>query len=326
MDFTKQQERLEFVKNQCRNLQNAKHHEDYTMICCPFHNDKNPSGRINHSPLSRSPGFFKCYGCGATAGWNELAPMLGLEPFNQKPTTRYANLIPMEEQEEESKEQLILKPLPRGKYWRSIPTNLLISIGCQLCRVKYEHNLSDKFIYLPVWINNELKGYTKARMRKKEGSLSYINQKGKWVLNYGLFPFDYAISMMNNSTMVLVEGQRDALRLIGMGIPAMCIMGVQNWTDTKSRLLELHGVEHCLIFMDGDPAGIKGAHKVYKSLKKFIKCTVIKLWSIKGSPYLRFKDEEDPSKAASRQGIELWDPGNCPESILLKIKQKYFEE
>ena len=92
MDFTSVQDKLEFVKSQCRTLPGAKFHEDYTMIRCPFHSDKNPSGRINHSVYSRSPGFFKCYGCGATATWNELAPLIGCTPFKSKPAVRGATI------------------------------------------------------------------------------------------------------------------------------------------------------------------------------------------------------------------------------------------
>lgn len=309
MDFTSVQDRLEFVRNQCRTLPGARYREDYTMIRCPFHADKNPSGRINHSIYSKSPGFFKCYGCGATASWNELAPLIGCTPFETKPAVRYAQPIHVDETVEES-EKLRLKPLPRGKKWRGISTNLLSDIGCELCRVVYDNSLSRPFLYMPVRVGNELKGYTKARLKKEEGKTSYINKKGSWVKHYGLFPFDYSISILTAThTVVLVEGQRDALRLIQNGIPAMCIMGTQNWSDEKSQLLELYGVERAVIFMDGDEAGIAGAKKVYSSLKQFMPCKVIKLWKIRGSPYLEGKTEG------------LWDPFNCPQWIIDRIKK-----
>lgn len=327
MDFTNVQDKLEFVKSQCRTLPGAKYHEDYTMIRCPFHSDRNPSGRINHSVYSRSPGFFKCYGCGATATWNELAPLIGCTPFKSKPSTRYARPVVVDPPTEEREEQLLLKPLPRGKKWRTIPTNLLIDIGCELCKVQYEWGTSDPFIYLPVTVGQQLKGYTKARLHKQSDKPSYINAKGSWVKQWGLFPFDYAISMMTPTrTVVLVEGQRDALRLIAQGIPAMCIMGTQNWCDEKAKLLELYDVRRAVIFMDGDDAGIAGAHKVHKSLSKFIQTSVIKLWAIKGSPYLKFKDCEFPSQEAKRSGVELWDPNNCPQWIIDRIKHKYIGE
>ena len=328
MDFTSVQDRLEFVRAQCRTLPGAKHYENYTMIRCPFHSDKNPSGRINHSNLSRSPGFYKCYGCGATATWDELAPLIGCQPFHSKPAVRYARNLVIDQEVEEPTEELVTKPLPHGKIWRGIKTNLLIDIGCNLCRVRYsDGGLSDKYIYMPVRVNDELKGYTKARLHKQPGTTSYINSAGSWVHKFGLFPFDYSISKLTETrTIVLVEGQRDALRLLSNGIPALCIMGTQNWSDDKAQLLELNGVERAIIFMDGDDAGIKGAKKVYASLSQFMPCKVLKLWKMKNSPYLQFKSEENPSKAAKEAGIELWDPFNCPQYIIDRIKEYYIIE
>lgn len=326
MGFTSVQEKLDFVRAQCRTIPNAKHYENYTMIRCPFHSDKNPSGRIFHSSTSRVPGFFKCYGCGATASWNELAPVIGCLPFESKPSVRYSTHLDLNLETDESTEDLIMKPLPHGKVWRGIQTNLLIDIGCSICRVRYDNGLSDKFIYMPVRVGGELKGYTKARLKKEKGQTSYINKAGSWVHKFGLFPFDYSISMLTSTkTIVLVEGQRDALRLISNGIPSLCIMGTQNWSDEKAQLLELNGVERAIIFMDGDDAGIAGAKKVWASLKRFMECKVVKLWKIKGSPYIQFKDFESPSKEAKNQNVELWDPFNCPQWIIDRIKKLYID-
>lgn len=320
-------ERLEFVRQQCRTIPGAIYRDKYTMICCPFHGDTNPSGRIAHAPDTRYPGYFKCYGCGKTATWDELAPLIGCEPFTQKPVVRFSQAIDLSDMNESgTREELVFSELPKDKLWRHIPTNLLRDIGAKVCRVKYASGYGEKFVYLPVIIDGETAGYTKARLHKIAGKSSYINLGGAWVKTHGLFPFDYAVSKMTaTKTIVLVEGQRDALRLLNMGIPAMCIMGTQSWSEEKSRLLEMHGVERCIILMDGDDAGISGTKKVFRILKNIIPCVIIKLWQIKGSPYLQFADLAEPSKAAKEKGVELYDPGNCPEWILRKIKERYIE-
>ena len=325
--FTDQTDKLEFVRSQCRTIAGAKHHKNYTMIRCPFHNDLNPSGSIFHFPTSRSPGFFKCYGCGKTATWNELAPLIGCEPFSHEPRVRYINQQDLKIDEDllaEKPEKLVFSELPSNKLWRGIKTNLLKKIGSKICQVKYGSNLSDRFIYLPVIIDGHTVGYTKGRMHKVEGQPSYINLKGSWVKSHGLFPFDFALSLMTDTkTVVLVEGQRDALRLLSLGIPAMCVMGTQNFSDNKARLLAMHGVERCIIFMDGDTAGISGTNLIYSILSKFVTCKVIKLWAMKSSPYLRYQAEENPTSAARKDGVEFWDPGNCPSWILEKINRRY---
>ena len=328
LSFADRMDKLDFVRNQCRGIRGARYHDNYTMICCPFHSDENPSGRIFHSAETKNPGFFKCYGCGKTASWNELAPLIGCEPFESKPCTRYFctdMLYSPESDGEAHSEVLEHRSLPQNKRWRSISTNLLRSIGCDLCRIKYRFGrYSDWFLYLPVIVDGETVGYTKGRMHKEAGKTSYINLRGAWVKTHGLFPFDYALSKMTNThTVVLVEGQRDALRLLSNGIPALCIMGTQSFSEAKCRLLEIHGVRRAVIMLDGDDAGIQGTKKVYSLLKNFMDCKVIQLWKIKGSPYAQFKDEENPSAKAKEQGVELWDAMNCPQWIVDYIKQKY---
>lgn len=324
LHYTTLTDKLQFVRDQCRGLAGARYHKNYTMICCPFHNDLNPSGSIYHSDTSKNPGFFRCYGCGRTATWDELAPLIGCEPFSSSPRVRYADAktIDIDQELLETPEKLVFSPLPRNKLWRGVKTNLLLDIGCKVCQIQYpDGNVSDtKFVYLPVIIDGETVGYTKGRMHKVEGQTSYINLRGSWVKTHGLFPFDYSIKRMTRTkTVVLVEGQRDALRLLSNGIPAMCIMGTQSFSESKCRLLAMHDVRRCIILMDGDEAGREGAKRVYSTLSNFIECKLIKLWAIKGSPYLQYKTSAEAKEA----GVELWDPGNCPQWIIDRIKERY---
>ena len=61
--------------------------------------------------------------------------------------------------------------------------------------------------------------------------------------------------------------------------------------------------------------------KLYAHCYFVNKVKIVKLWSWEGSPYLDFKDEENPSQAAKKAGIELWDPMNCPRQIIKQIKE-----
>jgi len=253
-----------------------------------------------------------------------------LKPFTkQKAEDAYS--VPLAKVEEEEKqERLKFKELPRGKIWREIKTNFLISIGAKFA-FKYLEDYqrwSSKFIWLPVYVGGDLKGYIKARLRKDPtGKMpSYLNKKGPWSKRTGLFPFDSAINLMNeldSSTMVLVEGPRDALRLLSYGIPCMALLGTTSWTMFKPELLELHGVKRVIVMMDGDDAGIKASKLIIPDLKKLLEVKRIKLWDIEDSPYHEYrklKTEEEKKAYKSN----LWDPGNCPEWILDWIKVKYF--
>lgn len=310
--------------------------EGSTFIICPFHSEDTPSGRIFHSETTRSAGFFKCYGCGKTASWNDLAPRIGLKPFKrQKPADEFINLslIPDEESIRDvdmafQPDEMRLFELPKNRTWRGIRTSLLTALGAKICKVNHpEHGWLKPKVYLPVLMRGELVGYIKARFKKSEDYPSYINAKGSWSKTHGLFPFDYTISMMRSKkshTVVLVEGPRDALRLLQNGIPAVCILGTQSWSSTKSKMLELAGVNRLVIFMDGDDAGIAATDMIKEATKSMFAVIALKLWSLKGSPYLQFQEEDAPSKAAKAAGVSLWDPCSCPQWIIDRIKKTYF--
>jgi len=70
------------------------------------------------------------------------------------------------------------------------------------------------------------------------------------------------------STMALVEGPRDALRLLSEGIPACAILGTQSWSEKKSFLLSLAEVGRAIVITDSDRAGDKARDLLDPSLRK----------------------------------------------------------
>lgn len=295
------------------------------FVLCPIHSEKTPSGRLYYSPNSTNPGFFHCYGCGTKLAWDEVAPKLGLKPYTwTKPTEQYAVKAVsavVETSESAPAQELIYGDLPRDKLWRSISTNLLRDLGGKLC--SYRWGEQERMVFLPVYIRKHLRGYIRARLRKSADAPSYLNSKGKWSESHGLFPYDYAVEMMKangSRTLTLVEGPRDALRLLGFGIPAIAILGTHSWSPQKSRYLELSGAHNIVIMMDGDSAGIAAEDLVMPHLKTMF---TTKIHSLHGedSPYWQFIDEAEPTKAAKAAGVSLWDPGNCPKVKIKELKK-----
>ena len=285
-----------------------------TFILCPRHAEQTPSFRVFHSPATRSPGYGKCYGCSYGGPYDEWAKEAGLQPFVlQKPTEQFARNFLSELIEDEEPEELAFSPLPEGKVWRGIKTDFLIEASCQVAQ-----KFNTRYVYMPVVVLGEQRGYIKARMRKAEGKPSYVNKKGGWSRSYGLFPFDFALRRQPK-VIVLVEGPRDSLRLNAFGIPTMSILGTQSWSDKKASLLDIGGVELAILAMDGDCAGIEAEATIRPSLEKLMQVHTFKLWG-KDSPYWPYRKEEHPSKAAKAQGVDLWDPGNMPLEKLKELK------
>jgi len=344
VDVIDRHHRLDFVKQQLSTYGREKRDTGTSiMILCPFHTEKTPSGSISMD--GRFPGSYRCFGCPAKCSWNELAPKLGLQPFYKgKPKEESSmdllmskGLAALTKTQKYREDKFKFSALPRNRRWRTIPTNLLIELGGKFC-IKYneDHQYWErtKFIYFPVVINGEQHGFFRARLKKDTSDKnlpSYLLAKAesgsKWASTHGLWPFDHAIDLMRklgSKRIVLVEGQRDALRLLLMGIPAICIFGTQSWTANKAKLIELAGIEHVIMMMDGDDAGIKATEVIKPQLRSLFQVTAIRLWNIKGSPYLNYKSAPEPTKAAKADGVSLWDPGCVPVPILQKIKTKYF--
>lgn len=314
------QRKLDHVLRQLQSYSGPKKvlNSSSTFVSCPFHSEQTPSGRVFHSPTSRSPGSFKCYGCGQTANWDELAPRLGLQPYKwSKPVAQYTHSR-RQEQEEKAPVKCRFTQIPPNKVWRRIRTNLLRKIGCRMGHYTYESGFKQKMLWFPVRIKGEERGFIRARLHKEEGKASYLNAEGGWSRAYGLFPYDY-VTKNDPSVIVLVEGPRDALRLISCGVPAMAILGTQSWSQRKSQLVEMTGARWVILCFDGDDAGLKAIELVRPLLKGLVKTRVFSLTG-RDSPYWPYRHEDAPTKAAKAAGADLWDPGNMPAQKVRELK------
>lgn len=284
-----------------------------SQILCPFHSERTPSGVVYHNPADKDPGSYWCFGCGKHARWNELAEVLGLQKFEwSKPSARTPfDMTPLIDGE--GTDDFTLSELPDGKKWRGFPTAFLKLVGCKLA-TRYGR----RFIYLPVIVGEERRGYLLARMQKEDGAPSYLNSKGSWSRDYGLFPYHY-VAALNPRVVVLVEGSRDALRLLHAGIPALAILGTQAWSDKKTRTLELLGAHTVVLCFDGDCAGLAAVDKVARYCKSMFEVVNFSLAG-KDSPYAKFRHLEEPTKAAKAAGTELWDACNMPVTKLRQLK------
>jgi len=288
-------------------------------VLCPFHDENTPSCSVhtesadNFVPI----GWFYCFGCGKTGPWNEFAEQTGLQKIGKNDSvqenTRNVDLKKLRhELLAEGKLTLdILTKILGAKLaidftfpiWRTIDGNLLRRIGAKLIVTEREQ---EQMVMLPIYINKELVGGIKARMKKQKGEVSYLNMVGEWAKTQGLFPFDYAIKLAKrkgSKYLVLVEGPRDALRLLMYGIPAIAILGIEQWSAEKRDILLATGFD-ILICMDGDGPGVKATNIISKDLKKYMSAKVFRL-----------KDY------AIKLHKKKLDPGNMPMSLIKKVKQ-----
>ena len=75
--------------------------------------------------------------------------------------------------------------------------------------------------------------------------------------------------LQGKATVYVIEGEKDADRLWGLGIPATtCPMGAGKWRDEYTDQLKASGVERVVILPDNDDEGRKHAEKVARSCIK----------------------------------------------------------
>ncbi len=318
---------LSLIQNEIRKIRGKKKATaGFTFVLCPFHNEKTPSCKINHSlSKPRSIGWFNCYGCSHSGPWNELAAAFNLEQFGKNvadsvdvpsfdlASFREAMLNDREANEEDNLIRFRITPKNARKLgleneWRGINLGLIRDTGSTFA---VNEETGTYYVLLVALVNEVEVGYVRAFLEKhKHKSIpSYLNKKGEWSKTKGLLFYDYAIALAKKerlSSVCLVEGPRDALRLLSYDIPTMCILGTHSWTDKKRLLLELSGLERVVLLFDGDEAGKNATNLIQDSLYGAMDMKVVELWNYP----LPENHKEDKL-----------DPGNMPESMIMKVKK-----
>ena len=309
------------------------------LICCPYHNDRNPSGIIGLDVNEREGpvGYFHCFGCGKNVKWNDLATHLNLRPFVKPKKLEMSHFPNPKDSRDEffgSRSELLKFPeLDELEFkkkfpfdtWRSVDVNLLEKVGARYILHREWNNMP--FVWLPVNIQGKLRGYVKAKIEKpKDDKPSYLNAKAadgvNWSRKWGLLYFDYAIKLMKKQklhTMVLCEGPRDSLRYLKRKIPAVSVLGALNWSTNKRELLEDAGVEKLILSFDGDDAGLMATRAVYKNTRHFFDTKYLALWNDR-EPKLDKKGKQMTKELGNGKHKKLWtnelDPFNMPERFV----------
>lgn len=302
------------------------------MIVCPFHDDRTPSCGIVMAEDGRYElGSFNCLGCGEHGNWNKLAEKLGLQTigkfmpkggtavtFGLKAKINELQSEMMSGRERDLEEMLdflgapATQPWPIYSEWRGYPGWLIKNIGGIMAVGGRKLSRGDVFCYLPVVVRKKIVGFVRAFLDKKPGRESYLTSEGEWVKQSGLFPYEYTRLMINKLKrkrfVVLVEGPRDALRLIMSGIPALAILGTQNMSRSKLKELQFLGLDYVFLLPDNDKAGRDLKEKVKWHMDNFDFDFEVKFLKLP-----REKDEDGK--------VIKMDPDCMPSEILKNLKE-----
>lgn len=268
------------------------------QIVCPFHEDTDPSlGVFMGIGMEIPLGFFNCLGCGAKGHWNVLAEKLGL----QKISSASSKLKTVKEVDSKLSrirsrleivnsttqlEVLIQSignpahfPWSHDLEWRGFEGKLINALGGHYLAEPYRRK-DELICFFPVQIGKRFYGGFKAYLSKKAGKPSYINTQGDWARTYGIFPYNYTYEMVKKYKLeycVLVEGPRDAIRLIRDGVPALSTLGARQFTKDKLRLILKLGVKHLIAMPDSDKGGLEFKKMIKEAIDEYNQRMPIKI-------------------------------------------------
>jgi DNA primase len=172
-----------------------------------------------------------------------------------------------EQEEMELRRDLFRNHMPLGCSpwefgdWRKISEEYLVELGAQ----RYYDDRSGCFrIVFPIKSRIGVVIGSSARRLDDGTNRPWNNSPGRWARK-ALYPCTFLPK--NIKTVALVEGQYDAIRLNHVGIPALSILGTQNWDLGKMSILDALGIKNIVICMDGDAAGRGAETKIFDSMK-----------------------------------------------------------
>lgn len=254
----------------------------YRMVVCPFHDDRNPSCgvKIEHGSTL---GDFHCFGCGERGSWNKFAEKTGLLTINV-----WDNTVSVGHVDINTRTHLYYALTKKDVFsefgvpeavpwidsidWRGFSGRFLNRVGAYIAYDQYKNTAQVLFL---VEFGGEIRGGVKAVFQKGKGS-SYFTTKGNWVNQYGLLFFKQARTLIKNNGynfVVLVEGPRDALRLLRNGIPAIATLGAEAVSKEKAMLVETLDIDTVYCLPDNDSGGEvlwRNVRSVFKTKAKKI--------------------------------------------------------
>lgn len=245
--------------------------DNYILAQCPNpdHADDHPSCRIGiHHPHP-----FKCWSCGYTGTLAKVAKDNGIQvtdswdihKFDQKRSMQLPDLskLRLEQWSGDYRglDEATWKRFGALKWW---DTHVNPETG--------EERLNAIRLLLPVHLRGIFVGYVGRRL-DAEKLMRYNNYSGAAFTEL-LYLYD---TIQPQWPVVLVEGPLDAIRYNLNGIPSVAIFGVENWSDSKLRLLLEKSPTTVWLSMDADQAGQNAQRKLYNQLRRFFDVQVIQM-------------------------------------------------
>jgi 5S rRNA maturation endonuclease (ribonuclease M5) len=234
----------------------SKTTEGKAWFICPFHlNGKEKTPSLSLTVKGKYSGSYNCFACGAKGSV--------FKSSDNRDNIFYTDFDDsiIKEDSNDLEVQFNALDLWPNEAWRTIPYKTMKRLKA---RIRYEEYPK---AVLPVIQNEKLRGTISCSLYKSK--IAYIYSKGNWIKKT-LFPYDYTKRILKKhklSTLFLVEGPRDAAKLIQYNIPALANLGgVTVFSKDKVDLINQLDVPRIVLAFDPDEIGIELTQLYKKAL------------------------------------------------------------
>ncbi len=271
--------------------------ENIKAYCFNGHDTKTPSLSIH-----RLDGRFYCFGCGAKGHhWDAIANYIQVDTLDDDsapdPFAVLKHNLKKHHRDAVDNVELPwgIRPWTDGP-WRRIRPEVLDGIGTYAW-FDDDPKIRAERILFPISMYKKIKGWVARRLDKAlpgEKLLMPYRNDTNMKSTEVLFPLDYVMSM-EPDTIVLVEGPYDALRLVNYDIPALAIMGTNNYRPGNRVHLLNAGAERVIVAMDADKGGEGVRYDIARSMR-----------SMFDVEHFMCPDGQDPGSMEKQHLDRLW--------------------